>query len=50
MPKIKKGEKYKDWMSRCIPHLVNKEGKKHKQASAICISMWEDNEEGKDNG
>jgi len=41
MPKPKKNEKQKDFVSRCIP-IVMHEGtaKDNKQAAAICNSMW----------
>jgi hypothetical protein len=39
MPKPRKGEKQGKFMSRCVPAVV-KEGKKQKQAVAICLSMW----------
>ena len=41
MPTPNKGEKQKDYISRCIP-MVMKEGtaKDQKQAAAVCFSMW----------
>jgi hypothetical protein len=44
MPKPHKGEKKKDFISRCIPILID-EGKEQKQAAAICYSMWERKDE-----
>jgi len=46
MPLPKKGEKEKDYMSRCIPMLV-KEGKNQDQAVAICSSMFKRGKRGK---
>lgn len=43
MPKVKSGERKKDFMSRCIPMVVN-EGKEQDQAVAICSNIWEDSE------
>lgn len=40
MPKIKQGEEKSDWMSRCMP-AMHDEGRPHKQAIAICLSMFE---------
>ena len=47
MPTPKKGEKKKDFIKRCIPHLYNEEpealtsdDKKNKQAYAICINTF----------
>lgn len=40
MPKPKPSEESRaDWMSRCIPVLIE-EGKPQDQAIAICSSMW----------
>jgi len=43
MPRVKKGEKQKDFVSRCIP-IVLKEGtaKNRSQATAICYSMYKE--------
>jgi len=40
MPTPKKGESRNDFMSRCIPQVMN-EGKRQNQAIAICNSIWE---------
>lgn len=42
MPSIKTGESKDQWLSRCIPELMEKEGYDNQQATAICISKWED--------
>jgi hypothetical protein len=39
VPKPKKGEKEKDFISRCIPVLMD-EGREQKQSIAICYSTW----------
>jgi len=41
MPKPNKGEKQSDFISRCIPIVIN-EGTTNdsKQAAAICYSIW----------
>lgn len=36
----RKREPKKKFMKRCISHIVKKEGKPRKEASAICHSMW----------
>ena len=36
----RKGEKEKDYISRCVSHLAKKEGKNQDQAVAQCYSMW----------
>lgn len=46
MPTPKKGESKSEYMNRCIPILV-REGKKPDQAVAICSSMFENKEKGK---
>lgn len=40
MPKPKKGESKKDYVSRCIPIMIDKEGRKPDQAAAICYSIY----------
>jgi len=39
MPLVKPGETEKEYISRCIPILMD-EGKEQKQAIAICFSMY----------
>jgi len=39
MPEIRKGESSKDYISRCIAHLVSKEGKTQEQAAGQCYGM-----------
>jgi len=39
MPTLRKGESYKEWMSRCIPYVI-KEGKTSAQAKGQCYGMW----------
>ena len=39
MPTVKKGEKQKEFVSRCIP-IVMKEGKTLVQAQGKCFGMW----------
>jgi len=46
MPKPKKRESESDYMSRCVPMLIN-EGKKKEQAVAICYSMYQENKKPK---
>lgn len=46
MPTPRKGEKEKDYMSRCISTLMH-EGKEQKQAIAICYSMYREHKRGK---
>jgi len=48
MPKPKKGEKKEDYISRCVKHVMNKEGKSQDQAVAMCHSYWEQAKEGKE--
>ena len=40
MPTPRAGESHSDWMSRCIPVLIN-EGRDDSQAAAICQSLWD---------
>jgi len=39
MPKPKSGETERDFLSRCIPELMN-EGYQNKQSVAICYSVY----------
>ena len=48
MPTIRKGETKDEWMPRCIEYLINNEGYDTEQATAICDSMWEENDLSKD--
>jgi len=48
MPKPKEGESKKQYIPRCVSYLVKKEGKKQKQALAICFAMWNGANEGND--
>jgi len=41
MPKHKKGESKKDWMKRCVPYVVKKEGLSQKQARGKCNGMYD---------
>lgn len=41
MPEPRPGESKDEYISRCIPFLMKKEGKEQKQAAAICYSIWE---------
>jgi hypothetical protein len=41
MPEPRSGESKNEYITRCVSHLVSKEGKDQKQAVAICYSMWE---------
>jgi len=36
----RKGETEKQFMSRCISHIISKEGKSKSQAAAICGNLW----------
>jgi len=40
MPDPKKFKNEKEWMSACMPHLLQIEKKKRDQAIAQCIGMW----------
>lgn len=46
MPKVRKNEKKEDFMSRCIPMMME-EGKDNDQAVAICSSMFSQHSEKK---
>ena len=39
MPDPKKYDNESDWMSACMPRMID-EGKPQKQAAAICLDMW----------
>lgn len=39
MPEVRKGESSKDYISRCIAHLIKKEGKTREQAAGQCYGM-----------
>lgn len=41
MPEPKPNESQKDYMRRCVPYMMDKEGKTQKQAVAQCIGMHE---------
>ena len=41
MPKHEKGESKKDWMKRCVPHLIKKEGLSPKHARGKCNGMYD---------
>lgn len=41
MPKPNPGETKNEYISRCIAHMIKKEGKEKDQAAAICYSYWE---------
>lgn len=41
MPKHVKGESKKDWMKRCVPHVIKKEGLSQKQARGKCSGMYD---------
>ena len=40
MPRPSKGESRKAFISRCIPHLVEKEGHSQKHAVGKCFGIW----------
>lgn len=45
MPSVKPNEKRKDFVSRCIPIVINdKTAKDPSQATAICNSMFEEHQ------
>lgn len=39
MPKIRSGEKSKDYVNRCIHYLIKKEGKTRDRAAGQCYGM-----------
>jgi hypothetical protein len=41
MPKHKKGESRDDWMARCIPYVIEKEGLEQKEAAGKCGGMYD---------
>ena len=41
MPTPRKGERRKPFMARCVPELIELEGKKPNQAVAICGSLFD---------
>lgn len=43
MPKPRKDENKEDFISRCIPILIE-EGRDQEQATAICYAIWEKGE------
>lgn len=40
MPRIRKGESKGDYMRRCIPYVMRREGLKHKEAVGKCSGMY----------
>ena len=40
MPIPKPNESEKDYVARCIPHLIEKEGKTQEQAAGQCYGMY----------
>ena len=40
MPAVRKGETRKDYMSRCIPYVIKREGASSGQAWHICRALW----------
>ena len=34
-------ERQEDFVNRCIPELIEKEGRDNKEATAICYSIWQ---------
>lgn len=45
MPEIKKGETKKQYMDRCIPYCISKEGLNQEQAEAKCSGMFDEHKE-----
>jgi len=41
MPEPIKNESQQSYISRCIDHLIDKEGKTKEQAAGQCYGMWE---------
>jgi len=41
MPDHKKGESRKDWMKRCVPYVIKKEGLSQKRAAGRCGGMYD---------
>ena len=39
MPEVRKGESGQAYISRCISHLIEKEGKTREQAAGQCYGM-----------
>jgi hypothetical protein len=44
MPKPRKDESKEDFISRCIPVLID-EGREQEQATAMCYAIWEEHKE-----
>ena len=42
MPYPEKGESKEEYISRCIPYMISKEGKEKDQAVAMCYSFWKE--------
>lgn len=40
MPEVKQGESEKDYVSRCIPYLIKKEGLTQEQAAGKCYGIY----------
>jgi hypothetical protein len=47
MPKPVAGESKRDFIKRCMEMLVGQEGRDSKQAYAICNSLWDEHQGGK---
>jgi len=45
MPSVKKGESEADYVKRCIPYVINKEGASPEEAAAKCHGMWKQHKE-----
>jgi len=42
MPTPRKNETKEDFINRCIPYIVENEGREPEQATAMCYSIWEE--------
>jgi hypothetical protein len=47
MPYPRAGETKENYLDRCIPYMIDKEGKKENQAVAMCYAFWEEYGQGK---
>lgn len=46
MPEVSENESEKDYMKRCVPYLIDKEGLEQKHAVAKCYGMFRQHRKG----